>query len=398
MTPVLTFFIGLTILVLFGWYFATETDRLRRILGTVLTIVVTAFCLWSTYPPFDEKRPDGTVIRHGKIHLGLDLQGGTSFLIRLEPPASADGGKRPITKAMVDQAIEAIRKRVDRFGVSEPIITPQGNDRILVQIPGLDAANIQEAREQLSRVAKLEFRLVYPDNGQRLKAIDDAKEVIPPEYRIETYTQQVQGGKPIEERLLVKKKADLGGNHVSQAAAGYGQEGWEVTLRFDTEGAKTFGQITEANVNHRFAIVLDGAIQSAPVIRTAIYGGNAVISGGRMDEPEARNLASVLENPLQTPVKIEEERQVSASLGSDSIKSGIYSGIAGFILVVVFMIIYYRLVGLIADIALADQLRHGGWRAGHVQQRPDTSRHCWPYSQLGNRGGRQCSDLRTASG
>ena len=180
MTPVLTFFIGLSILVLFGWYFASESERLRRILGTVLTIVVTAFCLWSTYPPFDEKRPDGTVIRHGKIHLGLDLQGGTSFLIRLEPPASADGGKRPITKAMVDQAIEAIRKRVDRFGVSEPIITPQGSDRILVQIPGLDAANIQEAREQLSRVAKLEFRLVYPDNGQRLKGIDEAKEVIPP--------------------------------------------------------------------------------------------------------------------------------------------------------------------------------------------------------------------------
>src|SRR5205823_7366523 len=180
-------------------------------------------------------------------------------------------------------------------------------------------------------------------------------EVIPPEYRIETYKQQAEGGKPIEERLLVKKKADLGGNHVSQAAAGYGQEGWEVTLRFDTEGAKVFGQITEANVNHRFAIVLDGVIQSAPVIRTAIYGGNAVISGGRMDEPEARNLASVLENPLQTPVKIEEERQVSASLGSDSIKSGIYSGIAGFILVVVFMIIYYRLVGLIADIALRSE-------------------------------------------
>src|SRR5437773_3391275 len=357
MTPALTFFIGLAIVVLFGWYFATESDRLRRILGTVLTIAVTAFCLWSTYPPFDQKGPDGTIIRRGKIHLGLDLQGGTSFLIRLEPPASADAGKRPITKAMVDQAIEAIRKRVDRFGVSEPIITPQGNDRILVQIPGLDAANIQEARDQLSRVAKLEFRLVYPDNGQRLKAIDEGKEVIPPEYRIETYKQQVQGGqvqggKPIEERLLVKKKADLGGNHVSQAAAGYGQEGWEVTLRFDAEGAKTFGQITEANVNHRFAIVLDGVIQSAPVIKTAIYGGNAVISGGRMDEPEARNLSSVLENPLQTPVKIEEERQVSASLGSDSIKSGIYSGIAGFILVVVFMIIYYRMFALIADIAL----------------------------------------------
>src|SRR5262249_56930530 len=115
----------------------------------------------------------------------------------------------------------------------------------------------------------------------------------------------VEGAKPIEERLLVKKKADLGGNHVSQAAAGYGQEGWEVTLRFDTEGAKTFGQITEANVGHRFAIVLDGVIQSAPVIKTAIYGGNAVISRGRMDEPEARNLASAFEYPLPNPVHSE---------------------------------------------------------------------------------------------
>src|SRR5437773_1834220 len=352
MTPALTFFIGLAIVVLFGWYFATESDRLRRILGTVLTIAVTAFCLWSTYPPFDQKGPDGTIIRRGKIHLGLDLQGGTSFLIRLEPTANADGGKRPITKSMVDQAIEAIRKRIDRFGVSEPIITPQGNDRILVQIPGLDAANIQEARDQLSRVAKLEFRLVYPDNGQRLNAIDAGKEVIPPEYRIETYKQQTEGGKPIEERLLVKKKADLGGNHVSQAAAGYGQEGWEVTLRFDSEGAKTFGQITEANVGHRFAIVLDGVIQSAPVIKTAIYGGNAVISGGRMDEPEARNLASVLENPLQTPVRIEEERSVSPTLGMDSIRVSVVAGLIGLALTLICVAIYYKFAGLVVNLAL----------------------------------------------
>src|SRR5438552_5905537 len=306
MTPLLTFFIGLAILVLFGWYFATESDRLRRILGTVLTIVVTAFCLWSTYPPFDEKRPDGTVIRRGKIHLGLDLQGGTSFLIRLEPPASPDGGKRPITKAMVDQAIEAIRKRVDRFGVSEPIITPQGNDRILVQIPGLDAANIQEARDQLSRVAKLEFRLVYPDNGQRLKAIDQGTEVVPPEYKIEIYKHAPEDNneKATTERLLVKKKADLGGDRVTESHAYYGNEGWTVQLKFDSEGAKKFGQITEQYKGHRFAIVLDGIIQSAPVIRDAIDGRDAVITG-HFAEKEARGLASVLENPLQTPVSIE---------------------------------------------------------------------------------------------
>jgi SecD/SecF fusion protein len=353
MSPAATFFAGIGLLVLFGWYFATDSDRIRRILGTILTIAITAFCLASTYPPFDQKRSDGTIIRPGKIHLGLDLQGGTSFLIRLEPAASPEGNKRAITKSMVDQAIEAIRKRVDQFGVSEPIITPQGTDRILVQIPGLDAGKIQEARDQLSRVAKLEFRLVYPDNGERLRAIDEGKEVIPPDYRIETYTMRAEGNeKAREERLLVKKKADLGGDRVRESHAYYGNEGWTVQLKFDSEGAKKFGEITAAHKGHRFAIVLDGVIQSAPVIRDAIYGGDAIITG-KFEETEARGLASVLENPLQTPVKIEEERQVSASLGSDSIKSGVYSGIAGFALVVVFMIIYYRLVGLIADIALA---------------------------------------------
>src|SRR5437016_10675496 len=293
MTPGLTFCIGLAMLVLFGWYFATDQGQRKRLLAMTLMLVLVVSSIVTIWPP------------QKKIALGLDIQGGSSFLIRLK------GGDKEVTKAMLDQAVEVIRKRVDYFGGGEPIISPVGSDRILVQIPGLDAANIQEARDQLSRVAKLEFRLVYPDNGQRLSAIDAGKEVIPPEYRIETYKQQVEGGKPIEERLLVRKKADLGGNHVSQAAAGYGQEGWEVTLRFDTEGAKTFGQITEANVNHRFAIVLDGVIQSAPVIKTAIYGGNAVISGGLMDEAEARNLSSVLENPLQTPVKIRsEERRV----------------------------------------------------------------------------------------
>src|ERR1700730_169256 len=211
MTPALTFFAGLGLLILFGWYFATDDERLRRILGTILTLAITAFCLASVYPRFDQKRPDGAFIRPGKIHLGLDLQGGTSFLIRLEPAAAPDGSKRPITTSMVEQAIEAIRKRVDQFGVSEPIITPQGNDRILVQIPGLDAEKIQEARNQLSKVAKLEFRMVYPDKGQRLQAIDKNEAVIPPDYRIESYEMRSEGNeKPKQERLLIKKKSDLG--------------------------------------------------------------------------------------------------------------------------------------------------------------------------------------------
>jgi len=175
MTPALTFCVGLATLVLFGWYFATDQGPRKRLLATALMLLLVTFSIVTIWPP------------QKKIALGLDIQGGTSFLIRLK------GGDKEVTKGMLDQAVEVIRKRVDYFGASEPIISPVGNDRILVQIPGLDVAKIQEARDQLSRVAKLEFRLVYRDNGERLKAIDDGKEVIPPDYRIETYKMASEG-------------------------------------------------------------------------------------------------------------------------------------------------------------------------------------------------------------
>src|SRR5213592_657910 len=334
MTPALTFFIGLVMLVLFGWYFATDQGLRKRLLALTLTVLLVVFSIVTIWPP--EK----------KIALGLDIQGGTSFLIRLK------GGDKEVNKAMLDQAVEVIRKRVDYFGASEPIISPVGNDRILVQIPGLDTAKIQEARGQLSRVAKLEFRLVYPDNGERLAAIDKGTEVVPPEYKIENYKHAAEDNeKATVERLLVKKKADLGGDRVSGSNAYYGNEGWTVQLKFDSEGAKKFGQITEQYKGHRFAIVLDGIIQSAPVIRDAIYGGDAVITG-HFAEKEARGLASVLENPLQTPVSIEEERSVSPTLGADSIRASIIAGLVGLAITLVCVAVYYRFAGIIACLAL----------------------------------------------
>jgi SecD/SecF fusion protein len=348
MTPALTFLAGLAMLVLFGWYFATDQGLRKRLLAMTLMLLLVVSSIVTIWPP------------QKKVALGLDIQGGTSFLIRLK------GGDKEVTKGMLDQAVEVIRKRIDTFGVSEPIISPVANDRILVQIPGLDTAKIQEARDQLSRVAKLEFRLVYPDNGERLREIDEAKQVIPPDYRIETYKLSPEGApmtneygeavagakeKSREERLLVKKKADLSGDRVSSAGASYERDGWVVHLRFDSEGAKKFGDITAAHIHHRFAIVLDGVIQSAPVIQDAIYGGDAQITG-RFTEEEARGLASVLQNPLQTPVSIEEERSVSPTLGLDSIRASILAGLVGLAITLVCVAVYYKIPGLIANLAL----------------------------------------------
>ena len=333
MSPVLTFFIGLGLLVLFGWYFATDVGMRKRLLATTLVMLLVAFSIATIWPP--EK----------KITLGLDIQGGTSFLIRLM------GGDKEVNKGILDQAVEVIRKRVDQFGVSEPVISPVGNDRILVQIPGLDTAKIQEAREQISRVAKLEFALVHPKNADLIHKINEGKEVIPPAFRIVTYKFERPDGTTDQEELLVHKKPDLTGNHVTHAFPRYETE-WQVGLELDSVGAKQFDELAAAHYQERFAILLDGVIQSAPQINARYFGGHAVISGGRMGEKESRNLASVLENPLQTPVSIEEERSVSPTLGLDSIRASVMAGLLGLAITLVCVLVYYRLPGLVANLAL----------------------------------------------
>ncbi len=334
MTPILTFFFGLLLLGLFGWYFAAESDAKKRWLGAVLTVLLLLFSIDSVTPPSQ------------KIRLGLDLQGGTSFLLQLVPQNGQE-----ITSDMLQQAVEVIRKRVDKFGVSEPIIAPQGTQRILVQIPGLDPAQIQTTREQLQQVAKLEFSEIHPDSGVLLDQIDKGEAILPPGYEIKEL--QNRSHPKISERLLVKKEADLTGEHVTKGFAFFDQGGYGVTLDLDSEGGKIFYALTTQLAPHhgRLAILLDGKIQSAPAVNEPIPNGQARITG-QFSEKEARELASVLENPLRTPVTIEETRSVSPTLGQDSIRSGIVSGVAGLALVMLFVVFYYRLAGCVALVGL----------------------------------------------
>ncbi len=330
-----TFVYGLVLLVLFGWYFATDNERSKRILGTLLTVLLAALCVLMVNPPKE------------KIKLGLDLQGGTSFLIQLVAEKGEDGKVRDITPSMVDQAVETIRKRVDGTGTSEPVIAPAGTDRILVQIPGLDTEKLISTREQLQKVAKLEFRLVHPKSDAILAGVE------PPDPQYMRAKEKIgKGEEKIERELLVRKKPDITGDKVSDASAVFGPKGWEVTIGFTSAGGKLFGELTQQHVNQRFAIMLDQEVISAPNINEPILGGSASVTGN-FTEAEARNLSSVLENPLQTPVRILSERSASASLGADSINSGIYAGLVGVALTVVCVLAYYRLAGVVALIALA---------------------------------------------
>ena len=355
MNPATTFLYGLLLLILFGWYFFTDSERAKRNLGTVLTLLIASLCLTFAYPPFDQKDADGKRFGPpGKIRLGIDLQGGTTFLIKLSPPPDSEGKTKEITRDMVDQAMEAIRKRVDGMGVSEPVITPQGVDRIMVQIPGIDIAKIEDARNQLKQVAKLEFHLVHKDSRILIPQIEAGTAAPPPGYEIVDY-EMTRGDKSSKSKLLMKRKADLGGEHVTRAGAFFDSRGWGVHLNFDSLGGNLFGDLTKQVFEEKsqMAIVLDGKIQSAPgVEKGPIYGGSAEISGGSMAEKEARGLASALQNPLQTPVVIESERSASSTLGADAIRSGVAAGVGGLVLVLLFVVIYYRVAGLVAVIGL----------------------------------------------
>jgi len=363
-----TFIIGFAILILFGWYFGTDKERVKRILGTLLTITVCFLCISSAYPPFDipvkdasgkvELGADGRprLEQAGQIALGIDLKGGTSWLVKIQP-----GEGREISPGMLDRAMETIRKRVDSGGVAEPVLAPAGTDRILVQLPGLDPEMVEGYRQKLQQVAKLEFRMVHPNNQQLAQQVAAKMEILDPAYELKNYIKWKETigpdgkktrTKEFEEPILVKRAVDIPGKMVERAFATYGTEGWEIVLSFNSEGGRLFGDLTAANIGKRFAIMLDDEVYSAPEIKSAIYGGRATISGGGMDEAEAHSLSSVLENPLENPVTVEEERSTSPSLGHDAINSGLKAGEIGALITLIVVLLYYRLAGLIANLAL----------------------------------------------
>jgi SecD/SecF fusion protein len=317
-----------------------------------------------------ELNPTGYILNRlqrdaaGRIKLGLDLQGGTSFLVKLDTRrletvdevTNSVGQVQMVTnnvdaelEGVIEHAVEVLRKRVDKFGVAEPVIQPSGRDRILVQLPGLSEADKESARITIQKVAFLEFRLVHENSDQLLAAGE-----IPPGYELLRRKQRDRDGKEQVEAVIVKKKPERGltGNIIKSAFVARGNLGQpEIDFTLTSDGAAIFGEVTSANVGRRLAIVLDKELYSAPRIDSAIETGRGQITG-QFDLREAFELSNVLENPLKVPLTIEEERTVDPSLGIDSIKSGVTASIIAAVATFIFMLVFYFGLGLVANLAL----------------------------------------------
>jgi len=255
---------------------------------------------------------------------------------------------RSLRDYAVDQTLETIRNRIDQFGVSEPIIQRHGQNNILVQLPGIQ--DPERAKQIIGKTALLEFKLV-DDNANVEEAIKNG----PPPGREVLYSQPGREGIPTEKvGYVLEARPLMTGEYIQDARVRPAEhlQGASVELILNTTGARQFEQITAANVKRRLAIVLDNRVYSAPVIQERIAGGRASITGN-FDLKEARDLAIILRaGALPAPVQIVEERTVGPSLGQDSIRDGVTSFIVGGLLVIVFMIAYYKGAGVLAVVAV----------------------------------------------
>ncbi|HET9845472.1 MAG TPA: protein translocase subunit SecD [Nitrospira sp.] len=269
-----------------------------------------------------------------------------------------------IKDSAINQALETIRNRIDQFGVAEPLVQRQGMKQIVVQLPGV--RDPKRAKDLIKETALLEFKMLDEDNQMKL----DLPSRIPKDREAEVVkqaeTKLPEGSQVLFERAverdtgreyripyLVKKRVMLTGDVLSDARVSIGQfNDPYVSITFDAKGGREFERITGENVKKRMAIVLDNTIYSAPVIQERISGGRAQITG-TFSTQEANDLAIVLRaGALPAPLKIIQDLTVGPSLGKDSIEKGVRATLIAGAVVIVFMIVYYRLSGVIANFAL----------------------------------------------
>jgi SecD/SecF fusion protein len=358
--PYLVLTTGVIAAALFLIYFMADQDKRKRVAGTLLAVILAGFSVFCIF--------EGEGVRRG-----IDLKGGASFLVRVQP---AEG--KAVSPDSLAQAQSIIDKRLNPKGTLDVSVTPQGTDRLYVEVPGLDDKQIREAKETIEKVARLQFRLLHQDSyfqsGPNMGSIipASADDTTPrPGYAKLRYLGnreskkdgETEGEKPEQpdEYVWALNKAELSGKSVDNAVPDIqpGATSYMIHVDLEASDGDKMMEITSANVGRPMAICLENTpgefdVVSAPVIQGR-FGANFQITG-KFSEEEARTLASQLMNPLENPLVVEQSSIISPSLGKETVEQGIRSTLMGLALTLLFMMFYYRLSGIIAVIGLVINL------------------------------------------
>lgn len=346
--PMVVFLIGLSLLILFFWYFASEVERRKRNIGSVLLVGLTALCLVAITPPKE------------RLKGGIDIVGGASFSLQIQPKDGAGGQPMPITKEQVDQAKIVIEKRLRSIGYPEALIYQQGEDGLMLQIPGVEPEEAEEIREILTKVAKLELHKVSertnePATGGKslAQSVLDGDEIVVGQRSFKHVFNDADGNER-EEAILLYRRSALGGKDIANAVPSP-QQADAVAITLNAAGTDKMIALTSSDNMRagidRIAIVLDGEVVSAPVVNQTPLGKRFIIEG--LDEPgEVETLANQLMNPLENPLEVGEMRLISPTLGKAVVTQGLMAGAFALTLTYLFMLLYYRVSGFIAAISL----------------------------------------------
>ncbi len=343
--PLVVFITGMALMGLFFWYFATDIERRKRNVGTALLFGICGLCILAATPPRE------------RLKGGIDILGGSSFTLRVQPREAENGTLESPTAGQIDQAIGVLRKRLDSTGTNEAQFNRLGTDQIQVQMPGVTDEESRAIREVIEKVAKLELREVSPrseepgPDGQTLaKRVQDGLEIVPG-FRAYTLRNKDEDGNETTRPILLSRRVALGGNDISVAQPSP-MRADAVAVTLNNAGANKMAAMTsrmQLGVD-RIAVVLDGEVINAPVVQDRLYK-NFEVSG--LHEPgEVQNLANALMNPLENPLIVETQNKVSAAYGSAIITQAIWAGVVGLAITFTFVLIYYRAAGLVAIVGL----------------------------------------------
>lgn len=349
-SPIVLFWSGIILLVLFFWYFATEIESRKRNVGSTLILGLCSLLILALYP-FNNKTLKG----------GIDLVGGSSFTLQVMPKLDELTAQPvPLSPDDVGQAKAIIEKRLNEYGNVDLQVLEQGDDRLIVQMPGMSPEASDEVEKLLLQVARLEFRKVNleggrpgPDGRSLAERIQAGEEPRKPGYRVFEHHYETDEGTQRTEFLLLNQRIALTGKDVATAYPQTMGASHSVGITLTSTGGDKMINLTKDMTpqRDRIAVVLDGEVITAPSVNSVPLGRNFQIEGQSSNE-EARNLCNALKNPLENPLKILERTTVSPTLGKAVIEQGKWAGIFGLGLTALFVLIYYRTAGVVALVGL----------------------------------------------